>query len=222
MALVLLLAALIVLLAPDAALHGSHASPTLPTACTQHFRKQLQIIGNEGDVGSRPAGQSDSLQHATARNSAAQLQTTQAQTLANWQAGKAEQVSEAERQRWLALQGQLLSDELIHSPLPFQPHLHVGNLSSLAPIACACPLVSPAAYADLQELSAASHATSEPLPVPRCMAAPDAHTGAHSDALLLGEVYVANLAERADRVHYICAVLRHLRLPAVLWPAFPK
>ena len=117
-----------------------------------------------------------------------------------------------------AAQAQLLSADIIHSDVPFQPQQHLPFYPSQA---CTCPPKADAAANDFATLISHSREQSQPLATPtRVHLPPDAQP--LPGAEVFAEVYVANLPSRADRQHYMCEVLSHLRIPAILWPAYPK
>jgi Glycosyltransferase family 25 (LPS biosynthesis protein) len=137
-----------------------------------------------------------------------------------WQPGRDWAANAAQR----VAQDALLTPDLIHSSARFQPHLHVPAFHTHA---CQCPPDDgpPESFAGLKRTS--SELTG-PLPTPtRIALSRQAARSAHHDddppiAALFADVYVANLPGRADRQHYMCAILQHLRIPAILWPAFPR
>lgn len=129
---------------------------------------------------------------------------------------------EPDAQRSLSSASISLSSAIIHSEAPFQPHMHIGSAKSMPLCTCACPQTLPPGANELHTLAAASHEATQPLPMPQRIARLHASQSGTRAVSQFGEVYVANLAERGDRAHYMCTILQQLQLPAVLWPAFPK
>jgi hypothetical protein len=118
-----------------------------------------------------------------------------------------------------ALQAQtaLLSQPIIHSAAEFQPQQHLPEYPLHT---CSCA-IEPVRTDDFSELRRVTHESTDPLDTPvRINASP--LNGVASIFEILSDVYVANLASRKDRRHYMCEVLRYLNISAVLWPAYPR
>jgi GR25 family glycosyltransferase involved in LPS biosynthesis len=114
-----------------------------------------------------------------------------------------------------AAQDQLLQAGVIHSRQQFQPHMHLPQYPQQR---CTCPdEESTEQFAGLRK---SAQELTEPLGTPTRIAMLNGSHSATAD--LFADVYVVNLSGRTDRQHYMCLVLRHLRIPAVLWPAFPR
>jgi hypothetical protein len=113
-------------------------------------------------------------------------------------------------------QFKLLKDPIIHSRAEFQPHQH---LPTYPPYTCQCIDQDGSPFASLVE---ASKEIQTPLDTPVRIVIPNTGVTRPLIGNVLSDVYVANLPARTDRLHYMCAVLEHLKIPAILWPAFPK